>query len=81
MNVLTVLALVLIIFMALAGIITFVLGIIYLLSVKEVREAVGKVRVVKREPRAVLFTDEPKTEEEEAIEREERILKTIGSEK
>lgn len=36
--------------------------------------------VVKRQ-QAVIFTDEKKTEEEEAIEREERILKTIGSEK
>lgn len=48
-----------------------VIGILYILSIKEVKA------VVRKRGTAVIFTDEPKTEEEKAIEREERILKEI----
>lgn len=56
-----------------------IIGIVYLLSIKQVKEAIRDVKPVKKQ--AVIFNDEPKTEEEIAIEREERILKTIGSNK
>lgn len=54
-----------------------IIGIIYILSIKQVKEAIKEVRQVKKE--AIIYQDEPKTEEDIAIEREERILKTIGS--
>lgn len=54
-----------------------IIGIIYILSLKQVKQAIKDVKPVKKE--AVIFDDEPKTEEEQAIEREERILKTIGA--
>lgn len=56
-----------------------IIGIIYLLSLKQVKEAIKEVKPIKKQ--AVIFDDEPKTEEEQAIEREERILKVIGSQK
>lgn len=54
-----------------------IIGIIYLLSLKQIKEAIKEVKPIKKQ--AVIFDDEPKTEEEQAIEREERILKTIGA--
>lgn len=53
-----------------------IIGLLYLLSIKAVKEA---IKEVKPKQNAVIFDDEPQTEEEIAIEREERILKTIGS--
>ena len=52
-----------------------IIGIVYILSIKQVKEAIKEVKPIKRE--ALIFEGEPKTEEEIAIEREERILKTI----
>jgi uncharacterized protein YneF (UPF0154 family) len=63
----------------LAVLIIAIIGIIYILSIKQVKEAIKKAKPIKRE--ALIIDGEPKTEEEEAIEREERILKIIGSEK
>ena len=57
--------------------ITGIIGIIYLLSLKQVKQAIKDVKPIKKE--AVIFDDEPKTEEQIAIEREERILKKIGT--
>lgn len=57
--------------------ITGIIGIIYLLSLKQVKQAIREVKPVRKQ--AVIYDDEPKTEEEIAIEREERILKTIGA--
>ena len=54
-----------------------IIGIIYILSIKQVKQAIRDVKPTKKE--AVIFDDEPKTEEQIAIEREERILKTIGT--
>lgn len=54
------------------------IGFIYLLSLKQVKEA---IQSVKKKQDAVVFDDEPKTEEEVAIEREERILKVVRGEK
>jgi len=54
-----------------------IIGLIYLLSLKGVKEA---IKEVKPKESAVIFDDEPQTEEEIAIEREERILKTIRGE-
>jgi hypothetical protein len=36
-------------------------------------------KLLPKKTNAVIFDDEPKTEEEIAIEREERILKTLGT--
>jgi len=55
------------------------LGIMYLLTVKEIKQSVTKFNPKREKRGAVIFTDEPKTEEEEAIEREEKMLKKIGS--
>lgn len=54
-----------------------IIGLIFFLSFKDVKKALKEVKPIKKE--AVIFQDEPKTEEEIAIEREERILKVIGS--
>lgn len=59
----------------LAILIVAVIGIVYLLSVKEVKEAIREVKPTKKQ--AWITEDIPKTEEEIAIEREERILKEI----
>jgi hypothetical protein len=56
-----------------------IIGLIFLLNIKQVKQAIREVKPTKKE--AVIFDDEPKTEEQVAIEREERILKTIGSKK
>jgi len=61
----------------LAILIIAIIGIIYILSLKPVKEAIKETKPTKK--RAVIFRDEPKTEEEIAIEREERILKIIGA--
>jgi hypothetical protein len=45
----------------------------------DISQFIPKIKGKKQE--AIIFDGEPKTEEEIAIEREERILKTIGSEK
>jgi len=55
------------------------IGILYLLNRKDVKTAIKEVKPAKKQ--AVIFTDEQPTEEEIAIEREERILRTIGAEK
>jgi hypothetical protein len=47
------------------------------LGQKPIKEAIKEVKPIKKE--AIIFDDEPKTEEEIAIEREERILKKIGA--
>lgn len=54
-----------------------IIGIVYLLSLKQVKQAIRTIKPTNKQ--AVIFDDEPKTEEEQAIEREERILKTIGA--
>jgi uncharacterized membrane protein len=61
----------------LAILIIAIIGIIYLLGQKPIKEAIKEVKPIKKE--AIIFDDEPKTEEEIAIEREERILKKIGA--
>jgi uncharacterized protein (UPF0333 family) len=64
----------------LAILVISIIGIIYILSIKSVKNAIKEVKPIKKQ--AVIFNDEPKTEEEVAIEREERILKVIrGNEK
>jgi len=64
----------------LAILVISIIGIIYILSIKSVKNAIKEVKPIKKQ--AVIFDDEPKTEEEQAIEREERILKVIqGNEK
>jgi len=63
----------------LAILVISIIGIVYLLSLKPVKQAIKEVKPVKKE--AIIFDDEPKTEEEIAIEREERILKIIGAKK
>jgi len=52
-------------------------GILYFQEAPKLKQNIKQIK--KQE--AVIFDDEPKTEEEIAIEREERILKKIGSEK
>jgi len=61
----------------LAILVITIIGIIYILSIKQVKEAIKEVKPIKKE--AVIFDNEPQTEEEIAIEREERILKKIGA--
>lgn len=58
-------------------------GLIVLIRQPEIKPFLPKFPSLPRshKPNAVVFDGEPKTEEEIAIEREERILKTIGSEK
>jgi uncharacterized protein YneF (UPF0154 family) len=63
----------------LAILVISIIGIVYLLSLKPVKQAIKEVKPIKKE--AIIFDDEPKTEEEIAIEREERILKIIGAKK
>lgn len=55
------------------------LGVLILLVKEETKKSINKLTIKK--PSATIFDDEPKTKEEEAIEREERILKVIGSQK
>ena len=55
------------------------IGILYLLNRKDVKTAIKEAKPVKKE--AIIYTDEVPTEEDIAIEREERILRTIGAEK
>ena len=68
---------ILISFILLCILIIGIIGIIYILSIKQVKEAIKEVKPTKKQ--AIIFDGEPKTEEEIAIEREERILKTIGT--
>ena len=61
-------------------IIWWVVFFLWFNKTQDIVNLIPKVNLKKKQD-AVIFTDEIPTEEEIAIEREERILKTIGAEK
>lgn len=67
-----------IILLGVIGIVWWVVFFLWFNKTQDIINLIPKINLkINKKKEAIIFDDEPKTEEQIAIEREERILKTI----